>query len=155
MFVTYRNTEKADMAPINQKLQAWPMVELALPKAICLVSFQALGKGDAEPITRTLMVTDPYEFRELLSGQGRDLFVQGVNLLTPKELNGSKGWKVEQLIEASSITWYENGVKHYGFSYQVDDDKCYQDVPREYVESAQYVETIYSELRDIDPDLVG
>lgn len=110
---------------------------------------------DAEPITRTLMVTDPYEFRELLSGQSRDLFVQGVNLLTPKELNGSKGWKVEQLIEASSITWYESEVKHYGFSYQVEDDKCYQDVPREYVESAQYVETIYSELRDLDPDLVG
>jgi|TARA_R110002020_G_scaffold17872_2_gene63302 hypothetical protein len=153
MFVTYRTSEKRDISAINQSMQAWPMVELVLHKAVCLIKFEALGHGDDERIVRTLLVSDPFEFREMLSGQSKELFVHGINLLTPQEMNGGDSWKVDRLVNISSIHWHEADKKCHGFSYEVEGGMCYQDVPRAFVESTRVDEVIFHEPRDINPEL--
>lgn len=153
MFVTYRDTEKKEAARINPNLQVWPVVELVIEKAVCLIKFQARGNGDSDRFLRNMLVSDPTEFETVLSGQDKDLFVHSIHLLTPGEMNGTESWKVERLLNVSNISWYENGKKNHGFSYEVDGYYCYQDVPKEFVESAKVERLIYNESRDIHPEL--
>ena len=74
MFVTYRNSEKRDISAINQNMQAWPMVELVLHKAVCLIKFEALGNGDDERIVRTILVSVTFTLRctARFSGSARE-----------------------------------------------------------------------------------
>ncbi|ROZ80236.1 hypothetical protein EF096_18900 [Pseudomonas neustonica] len=153
MFVTYRTTENKKASRINPNLQVWPVVELVIQKAICLITFQARGKGDDDRLTRSMLVGDPSEFETVLRGQDEDLFVHSIHLLTPAEMNGTESWKVERLLNVSHVSWDENGEKEYGFSYEVEGFYCYQDVPREFMESTKVERLIYHESRDIHPEL--
>ena len=71
MFVTYRTTENKKASRINPNLQVWPVVELVIQKAICLITFQARGKGDDDRLTRSMLVGDPSEFETVLPSLGR------------------------------------------------------------------------------------
>lgn len=77
-------------------------------------------EADSQDVAkRMLMIDDINEFKALMRAKTKNTWVQAVFLVTPKSINGSKGWSVDLLLEMREFEPDPEFVNRY-YSYEVD-----------------------------------
>lgn len=97
MLVTYAQAEVPLALLVgNSDVRHWRYAELAFN---CVWFYVSIGYVQSGPQRQsTLLMTELREFEQLLSDCGKFLWIDDVMVVSPGNLNGSGGWKMERLV---------------------------------------------------------
>lgn len=123
MFTTHRMAERHSSPLLERDRQSWHFVEQDVHSPWLYVS---LARRLNEELTiDMIMVADIPTFELFLGQANGDLWIEGVQLVSPGWMNGTKGWLMETLVGIDEKCT-EN---HRTYVYTVQEGKQYSNPP--------------------------
>jgi hypothetical protein len=98
-------TNNAFYSPIHSVLadagdSYWTAAEVALHQMWFLVALRVVDRSGNKPfeLERTLLLSDIQQVAHFVSSDNSDFSVRTVNIITPKHVNGTRDWAMEELV---------------------------------------------------------
>lgn len=139
MFRTHLQAEVKGAVAFGYGLRVWRYVEQAIQCPWLYVCWTE--KSGEVTLSSMLMVADMSMFEDMLDRQTEKLRVENVLLVSPRHLNRSAGWLMEELVELCEAVG--PACEHLAYVYKLEGGRTYWDG---YVQNPQHtsLRVIYS-----------